>query len=185
MRLSFAALACLILLSSAPAFAQSNDCSTVPAAMPLRDAVLPPITSELPSTSPLLGSSEGVLAIAYNEAQSVDQVLLRMRIEQCNQMARVLPAPSVVDPNDPATYKPRTEFDNTPWRFNMEQDGKRMTADEFSKWMESKGVRIAKGAAPVPAPVVQPPVVTDGLPPGSEPVPSPVPAPQPAPQPVP
>lgn len=161
--------------------AQAGDCSGVPNAMPLRDAVLAPIANELPSTSPLLGSSEGVLAIAYNEAQSVDQVLLRIRIEQCNQMARILPAPSVVDPNDPATYKPRTQFDNTPWRFNMEQNGKRMTADEFSKWMESKGVRIAKGATPAPAPMIEQAPAADGLAPGNVPPPADTPAPQPTP----
>ena len=49
---------------------------------------------------------------------------------------------------DPRYYKPRTEFDNTPWRFNMNQNGKNMTADEFSAWMKSRGVRVAKGAAP-------------------------------------
>ena len=51
-----------------------------------------------------------------------------------------------VNPNDPATYKPRTQFDNTPWRFNMSQNGKNMTADEFSAWMKSRGVRVARGA---------------------------------------
>ena len=47
---------------------------------------------------------------------------------------------------DAADYKPRTEHDNTPWRFNMEQGGKRMTADQFDAWMKSKGVRVAKGS---------------------------------------
>lgn len=51
---------------------------------------------------------------------------------------------------DPATYKPQTEHDNTPWRFDMSQDGKRMTADEFDAWMKARGVRVAKGA-PAPA----------------------------------
>ncbi|KRA73153.1 hypothetical protein ASD78_14060 [Lysobacter sp. Root667] len=49
----------------------------------------------------------------------------------------------------PAAYKPKTRYDNTPWRFNMEQNGKRMTADEFDAWMKAKGVRVAKGA-PMP-----------------------------------
>ena len=49
-----------------------------------------------------------------------------------------------------AAYQPKTRYDNTPWRFNMEQNGKRMTADEFDAWMKVKGVRVAKGA---PAPV--------------------------------
>ncbi|MGQ4659992.1 hypothetical protein [Lysobacter sp. F6437] len=52
---------------------------------------------------------------------------------------------------DAADYKPRTEHDNTPWRFNMEQGGKRMSADQFDAWMKSKGVRVAKGPAATPA----------------------------------
>ncbi len=28
----------------------------------------------------------------------------------------------------------------------MNQNGKRMTADEFDAWMKSKGVRVARGA---------------------------------------
>lgn len=58
------------------------------------------------------------------------------------------PAPELVDA---ATYKPRTEFDNTPWRFNMNQNGERMTADAFAAWMEAKGVRVATGRAPAAA----------------------------------
>jgi hypothetical protein len=95
-----------------------------------------------------------VLSQAYDEAQSLDQVLLRIRIESCQNVAMATPAPSVLNPNDPATYKPRTQFDNTPWRFIMSQNGKNMTADEFSAWMKSRGVRVARGSnaqAPVPA----------------------------------
>ena len=46
---------------------------------------------------------------------------------------------------DPNTYKPKTQFDNTPYRFNMHQNGKKMTADEFDAWMKSRGFRVAKG----------------------------------------
>ena len=53
-------------------------------------------------------------------------------------------------PNDPAAYKPQTEFDNTPWRFDMSQNGKRMTAEEFDAWMKARGVRVVK-ARPAPA----------------------------------
>jgi hypothetical protein len=107
----------------------------------------------------------------------VDQVLFRLQVESCGNVASIVPAPtpaslpattgSVVpaaeattsttapgaaapDATDPAAYKPRTEFDNTPWRFDMNQNGQRMTADAFAAWMESKGVRVAKGA-PKPA----------------------------------
>jgi rare lipoprotein A len=52
-----------------------------------------------------------------------------------------------------------------PWRFDMRQDGKPMTADEFDKWMKERRVRVATGkpgapdarpapSAPVPAPQV-------------------------------
>ncbi|MDR0182815.1 hypothetical protein [Lysobacter arvi] len=46
---------------------------------------------------------------------------------------------------DPNAYKPKTQFDNTPYRFNMHQNGKKMTADEFDAWMKSRGFRVAKG----------------------------------------
>jgi hypothetical protein len=49
-----------------------------------------------------------------------------------------------------ATYVPKTKFDNTPWRFDMNQNGKRMTAAEFDAWMKAKGIHVATGkAAPV------------------------------------
>ena len=51
-----------------------------------------------------------------------------------------------------------------PWRFDMRQDGKTMTADEFEAWMKARQVRVATGKAgavpekgdaqPVPSPVV-------------------------------
>ena len=70
--------------------------------------------------------------------------------------AKALPAaPSAIpNPDDPAAYKPKTQFDNTPWRFNMNQNGKKMTAEEFDAWMKAKGVRVVKGktvATPPPA----------------------------------
>jgi FtsZ-interacting cell division protein ZipA len=32
------------------------------------------------------------------------------------------------------------------YRFNMTQNGRRMTADEFDAWMKARGIRVAKGA---------------------------------------
>lgn len=71
-------------------------------------------------------------------------------------------APAAAEPAivDAATYAPKTEHDNTPWRFNMEQNGKRMSADEFDAWMKARGVRVAKGAA---APAEGAPPVTQAL----------------------
>jgi len=50
-------------------------------------------------------------------------------------------------------YVPKTKDDNTPWRFDMNQNGKRMTSVEFDAWMKAKGIRVAKGrpgVEPVP-----------------------------------
>ena len=52
---------------------------------------------------------------------------------------------------DAATYKPKTEHDNTPYRFDMEQGGKRMSADEFDAWMKARGVRVATGKQAISA----------------------------------
>ena len=62
---------------------------------------------------------------------------------------------------DPAAYKPQTAFDNTPWRFNMTQNGKRMTADEFDAWMKARGVRVVgRKDTPAPATSSEPPPET-------------------------
>ncbi|WP_339826401.1 hypothetical protein [uncultured Arenimonas sp.] len=47
-------------------------------------------------------------------------------------------------PAEPA-YVPKTAHDNSPYRFDMNQNGKRMTADEFDAWMQAKGIRVATG----------------------------------------
>jgi hypothetical protein len=139
------------LLFAAPFAAQATvDCAGLPQSMPVRPTILAPVSSEFAVTTNQLGAQRGVLSHAYDESHSVDQVLLRLRIEGCQAAARALPAPSAVNPDDPAAYKPQTAFDNTPWRFDMSQDGKRMTAEEFDAWMKARGVRVARGA-PQPA----------------------------------
>jgi len=39
-------------------------------------------------------------------------------------------------------YVKQTEFDNTPYRFNMTQNGKRMTADDFDVWLRAHGYSV-------------------------------------------
>lgn len=158
-RPAFAVLAFFLGVSATGmATAQSINCTAVPKTMPMNASVLAPVSSELVSPSRELSSAGGVLALAYDESQTIDQVLLRMRIESCKNVATVMPATTAVDPLDPATYKPKTEFDNTPWRFNMSQNGKNMTAEEFSAWMKARGVRVARGAAPAAVPSAPPAV---------------------------
>lgn len=132
------------LLAGAAVSAQAANCSaaSVPQPLPVRPTLLAPVSSELSTTASQLGAPSGVLAQAYDEAMSVDLVLLRLRVEGCN-VANATPAPKALDPNDPSVYKPKTQFDNTPWRFDMNQNGKRMTADEFDAWMKARGVRVA------------------------------------------
>jgi len=41
-------------------------------------------------------------------------------------------------------YVKQTEFDNTPYRFNMTQNGKRMSADDFDAWLEANGYSVGR-----------------------------------------
>ena len=147
-----------LLLSSVPmvSFAQAGAIcnSDLMVATPVRPAVLSPVAIELSPATTQLGGASGVLSQAFDEALSVDNVLLRIRQDGCRAMANARPA-GAVDPNDPAAYKPKTQFDNTPWRFNMTQNGKRMTADEFDAWMKSRGVRVV-GRKDTTAPASEP-----------------------------
>lgn len=133
------ALICLALLGCvAVSQAQTAlDCSikTVPQPLPLRPTALPPLSEELPGSGHQLGAPDGLLAYVSNEAQSVDRVLLRLRLEGCQNVSQA------------ANYVPRTKWDNTPWRFNAGGPGKKFNAAEFSAWMESHGVHIARGNA--------------------------------------
>lgn len=143
-------------LALAPAAAiAAPDCSgsSLQQPLPLASTAVAPVAVELGSRTSQLGMPSGVLTPEFDSAQSLDRVLLRLRIENCRNIANALPAAAAVNANDPAAYKPKTEFDNTPWRFNMTQNGKRMTADEFDAWLKSRGVRVVgrKDAAPVPA----------------------------------
>ncbi len=145
-----------LLFAATAAQAQTGSCLAMAevSGTPMQATTLAPIAPELTAPRHQLGAPTGVLSQALDEALSVDQVLLRMRIESC-QIAKAMPvsSPGMPSSTGPAAYKPLTEFDNTPWRFDMNQNGKRMTADEFSAWMKAKGVRVAKGAQPAAVPV--------------------------------
>ncbi|KAB8172104.1 hypothetical protein [Marilutibacter maris] len=150
----------LILMAGMAQAQQAGDCNALvaPKSMPIRPTIVAPVSGELSVPSHQLGAPTGVLAHAYDEAQSIDQVVFRLKLENCQSLAKAMPAttPAAAETQAPAAYKPRTEFDNGPWRFDMNQNGKRMTAEEFDAWMKSRGVRVAKGApaaaaAPAPA----------------------------------
>ena len=154
--------ASLLGLAAIP-FAQAAtlDCSSsklVAQPVALRPLLAPPVASEFVALNSQLGVPRGVLAQPLDEAQSVDQVLLRARIAHCHNVAMAVPAKAVANPNDPAAYKPKTEFDNTPYRFNMTQNGKRMTADDFDAWLKANGYSAGKRQeAPAAAPAAETP----------------------------
>jgi len=159
MRRTITTLSLLCLAGVAQAQSPAN-CSmaSAPRAMAVQPTVLPALSPELTVPSHQLGAPTGVLAQAFDESQSVDNVLFRLKLEGCRSVANAAPgaSPGVIDP---ASYKPQTQFDNTPWRFDMNQNGKRMTAEEFDQWMKSRGVRVAKGAGAA-APATTPPAST-------------------------
>ena len=159
----YKAIAITLLLAAAPAFSHASDCSraatgTAVAAAP---ALLAPVAPELVALHSRLGSPGGVLSRGYGEAHSLDQVLLRLRVEGCN-VAMAMPQPGMPAAIDPAAYVKQTEFDNTPYRFNMTQEGKRMTADDFDAWLQANGYSAGRRVDPnAPA---TPPALTDVLP---------------------
>ena len=165
MRRLLSALPMLLL----PGFAVAQDGAC--GAIAQSQAAAPGVAPELTVRVARLGAPAGVLAQAYDESQSVDSVLSRMRLAECRSIAANRSSPpasapaSTATPSpagqsasvDPATYKPKTKDDNTPWRFDMSQNGKRMTAEEFDAWMKARGVRVAKGAPAASKPVDPPP----------------------------
>ena len=74
-----------------------------------------------------------------------------------------------IQANGTAAYVPMTKDDNSPWRFDMSQNGKQMTSVEFDAWMKAKGIRVATGkpgssaaAEPAAAPAELPAPVQTG-----------------------
>jgi hypothetical protein len=72
---------------------------------------------------------------------SVQDLLARLR----TPVPASAPPGAATGTADAAAYVPRTKDDNTPWRFDMSQNGKRMTSAEFDAWMKAKGIRVATG----------------------------------------
>jgi rare lipoprotein A len=84
--------------------------------------------------------AEGISTVAPEMAADVPADPFCVDVAQTIARLRV-PATSTAA----GEYKPKTKDDNTPWRFDMSQNGKRMTADEFDAWMKAKGIRVATG----------------------------------------
>jgi hypothetical protein len=135
----------------------SVDCKAVraPQASASQALALAPIAEEFAATG--VDSRGAGFAALVDDRITVEEAVTRLQRHTC---AAVPVNASLPKPGDPGAYQPKTANDNTPWRFNMTQDGKRMTADEFDAWMKARGVRVVKGpaaAAPAPAPAAPAP----------------------------
>ena len=83
---------------------------------------------------------------------AINCVFLKDFISRLNAKAGSLDLPRT----DIGAYIPKTKDDNSPWRFDMSQNGKRMTSVEFDAWMKAKGIRVATGKAGAEAPALPP-----------------------------
>lgn len=134
-------LALLLLLTPALSLAASGPCGPSPLA-------------PLPATVPAPEMQRSPIAAI----PCVDLAAFTARMRQPAAPAAAAAAPA-------GAYVPKTQFDNSPWRFDMQQNGRRMTADEFDAWMKAKGIRVATGkpaaagaaaATPASAPAATP-----------------------------
>ena len=151
-----------LFLAAGAALAQgATDCASLEAAQ-ARSGPVTALAPELAAPTAQLGAPTGVLQQAVEDVLTAEQVVLRMQLESC-MLAKATPAPVPGMPasTDAAAYQPKTEFDNTPWRFDMNQNGKRMTAEEFDAWLKAKGVRVARGATPAAEPPPAPTPTSD------------------------
>jgi rare lipoprotein A len=71
---------------------------------------------------------------------AMDRMVAALPIASAEAGERPVAAAQEAEPSPPG-----------PWRFDMKQDGKPMTADEFDAWMKARQVRVATGKPGVPA----------------------------------
>ncbi len=104
--------------------------------------VVTPMNTMFYNAKTPLGIPGKALSQRYNNEYLMDPMLLHLRVNSRQSIAKRKRLQPKVQPTQitkqKTDYKKQTIYDNTPWRFNMNQQGKRMTADEFDTWM--KGV---------------------------------------------
>ncbi len=130
--LSFLALPAAFAAS--PAMASPTACNTAAAA---------PLPASVPA--PEMKHSAPAPASCVNVQAFVDRARRPAATAPATAAAtRPASAPARTSGSQGA-YAPKTQHDNTPWRFDMNQNGRRMTAEEFDAWMKAKGIRVATG----------------------------------------
>lgn len=148
----------MVVLSAgfvSPTRAEVVDCASFKPLAPSKGNALQltPIAEELAAPSAQVGTGVG-FAQLFSEGATVDVVLSRVQHQECRATAAARqPLPAAA-----GAYQPKPGESSTAWRFDMTQNGKRMTADEFDAWMKARGVRVVQGPAkPVAAPPPPPP----------------------------
>jgi outer membrane protein OmpA-like peptidoglycan-associated protein len=108
-----------------------------------------PVVGAMPTVTPMPGAAPGTVVPA-----TAPGTVLEVPATAASPAMVVPVTPGAAAA--PAAYVPKTAFDNTPHRFNMTQDGKKMSANDFDAWMRSKGYRVAKGLPPAACPNAPP-----------------------------
>jgi len=100
------------------------------------------LASAPPPAEVHVATGKPTLSPQPNVDTAMDKLVDALPIAAANAGERVAPAVAAADPA------------NRDLRFDMRQDGRTMTADEFDAWMRTRRVRVATGApgAPDPAP---------------------------------
>lgn len=107
-----------------------------------------PLASELAAPDAQIGSGAGLVEL-FAEGTTVELALARAKHSEC--LATAVATKPLSGAYQPASNDPQA------WRFNMTQNGKRMTADEFDAWMKARGVRVVQGPKPATPPPPPPP----------------------------
>ncbi|GAB3733701.1 hypothetical protein GCM10028794_11470 [Silanimonas algicola] len=97
--------------------------------------VLSALAASMLQAAPAPELGAGMAVSPSNSPVSVQSFLQRVR-----QPVAAVPAAAGT-----GGYVPRTAHDNSPYRFDMTQNGRRMTAEEFDAWMKARGIRVATG----------------------------------------
>lgn len=127
----------ILSLTLLPAFAAA-------ASAPCGTPMLAPMPASLPT--PEMQHSAPALASCVN------------LLSYTQRLSQPVAAPSrAAAPAQGTAYVPKTQHDNSPWRFDMNQNGRRMTSSEFDAWMKAKGIRVATGKPGVQAPATATP----------------------------
>jgi len=121
-------------------------CETkLPTLPPPHPAALAPLAEGFaaipPKTWPQASGLSGV-DLTY----SVQRVLHRRQLARCREAIAVALTPVAAPVPADDGYVKKTEFDNTPYRFNMTQGGRRMSADDFDAWLKDNGHSVGRRA---------------------------------------